>query len=149
MSEQRQRMCVLLPCGEQRWAIPQNCLAEIVTLPAHGDSCPGEISWRGVDIPVMDFGEGGALPWRDDHNNTGLVAVMLGVKGAGFDYWGVALRGDGLSVRQIEAEQCEDRPEALQKHALAAFELDGLTYQVPDLPALQSLAVEMDTAVTA
>ena len=150
MSEQNERMCVLLPCAaNRRWAMPQNCLAEILTLPTSDDSVPREVRWRGVDIPVMDFGEDGSLPWRDSHNDTGLVAVLLGVKGAGFDYWGVALRGDGLSVRQVDLGQCTDRPEAVQEHALAAFELDGQTYQVPDLPALQCLALEMDAVATA
>ena len=150
MSEQQERMCVLLPCAaDRRWAVPQNCLAEIFTVSASDDTVPNEISWRGVDVPVMDFGAGGDLPWRDSHNGTGLVAILLGVRGPGFDYWGVALRGDGLSVRQVDLGQCEDRPDAVQEHALAAFELDGQTYQVPDLPALQCLALEMDAVATA
>ena len=60
MSAVKNRMCVLLPCAANRlWAVPQNCLAEILTLPADSDRVPSEISWRGVDVPVMDFGADG------------------------------------------------------------------------------------------
>ena len=150
MSAAKNRMCVLLPCAANRlWAVPQNCLAEILTLPADSDSVPSEISWRGVDVPVMDFGADGNVCWRDPQNGTGLVAVILGVRGVGFDYWAVALRGSGLAVRHIDEDECQDLPEAMQEHALAAFELDGQTYQVPDLPALQCLVLETDSAVTA
>lgn len=149
MSEQKQRMCVLLPCAaDRRWAVPQNCLAEILTLPASDNNVPAQVCWRGVDIPVIDFAGGSGAPWRDDNKGSGLIAVILGVRGAGPDYWGVALRGDGLSVRQLDADECEDRPDAMLEHALAAFELDGQVYQVPDLPALQGLAMERVTAAT-
>lgn len=150
MSEQKQRMCVLLPCAVDRiWAVPQNCLAEILTLPASEDSVPVQVNWRGIDIPVMDFSGATGLPWLDENNGTGLIAVMLGLRGTGPDYWGVALRGDGLSARQIDADDCTDRPDAVQEHTLAAFELDGRVYQVPDLPVLQTLALEQETAATA
>jgi hypothetical protein len=143
-------MCVLLTCASnRRWAIPQNCLGEILTLPAEEDRVPAELSWRGVDIPVIDFGAGDSLPWRDPQSGTGLIAVILGVKGPGFDYWGVALRGRGLAMRDLHDCDCEDRPDAVQEHSLAAFELEGQTYQVPDLPALQCLAIEVDTAASA
>ena len=143
-------MCVLLPCASnRRWAVPQNCLAEIVTLPAQGETVPAEVQWRGLDIPVMDFGAQGNVPFRDAQNGNGLVAVMLGVRGSGCDYWGLALRGGGLTVRHIDESQCQDKPEAIQEHSLAAFELDGQTFQVPDLPALQSLATGMVSAASA
>ena len=150
MSEQKQRMCVLLPCASNRhWAVPQNCLAEILTLPASDDNVPAQVRWRGVDIPVIDLADGSDLSWRDEKKGTGLIAVILGVRGAGPDYWGVALRGEGLSVRQLDADECDDRADAMQEYALAAFELDGQVYQVPDLPALQGLAMERSTAATA
>lgn len=150
MSDRAERMCVLLPCASnRRWVVPQNCLAEIMTLPTEEDRVPDQVSWRGVDVSVMDFGADGDVPWRDEHNGTGLVAIILGVRGAGPEYWGVALRGDGLGVRHIDESECHDRPEAIQEHALAAFELDGQTYQVPDLPALQCVAMEMDAAAIA
>jgi hypothetical protein len=150
MSEQKQRMCVLLPCASNRhWAVPQNCLAEILTLPASDDNVPAQVRWRGVDIPVIDLADGSDLSWRDENKGTGLIAVILGVRGAGPDYWGVALRGEGLSVRQLDADECDDRADAMQEYALAAFELDGQVYQVPDLPALQGLAMERSTAATA
>ena len=150
MSEQKQRMCVLLPCASNRhWAVPQNCLAEILTLPASDNNVPEQVRWRGVDIPVIDLADGSDLSWRDENKGTGLIAVILGVRGAGPDYWGVALRGEGLSVRQLDADECDDRADAMQEYALAAFELDGQVYQVPDLPALQGLAMERSTAATA
>lgn len=143
-------MCVLLPCASnRRWAVPQNCLAEILTLPADDGSVPAEVLWRGLEIPVMDFGAQGKVPFKDAQNGTGLVAVMLGVRGSGCDYWGLALRGGGLTVRHIEESDCQDKPDAVQEYSLAAFELDGQTYQVPDLPALQSLATGMVSAATA
>ena len=150
MSEQAERMCVLLPCaGDSYWAVPQCCLAEILTLPAGEELAPGWVNWRGVDIPVLDFGEGEIQPRREGGNNTGLIAVILGLEGAGPDYWGVALRGPGLAVREIACADCHDRPDAIHEYALAAFELDGKIYQVPDLPALQGRASRLDTAVTA
>ncbi len=151
MSEDKPRMCVLLPCAPgRRWAVPQNCLAEIVTLPPASDhSVPAQLQWRGVDVPVIDFADDTDVPWRDDNNSSGLIAVILGVKGVGPSYWGVALRGDGLSVRQVNADECEDRPDLILEHSLAAFELDGQVYQVPDLPVLQSLAMTQETAATA
>jgi hypothetical protein len=145
-----ERICVLLTCAaDQRWAIPQSCLGEILTLPAEAGQVPAEVNWRGVAIPVMDFGADGELPWLDPQSGTGLVAVILGVKGPGYDYWGVALRGRGLAMRDLQACDCEDRPDAIGEHALAAFELEGQTYQVPDLPALQCLAFETDSAASA
>ena len=150
MSEQKQRMCVLLPCASNRhWAVPQNCLAEILTLPASDNNVPAQVRWRGVDIPVIDIADGSDLSWRDENKGTGLIAVILGVRGAGPDYWGGALRGAGLWVRQLDADECDDRADAMQEYALAAFELDGQVYQVPDLPALQGLAMERSTAATA
>ncbi len=150
MSEKKQRMCVLLPCASnRRWAVPQNCLAEIMTLAAKDETVPTEVQWRGETIPVMDFGAQGKLPFRDVQNGTGLVAIILGVRGAGCEYWGLALRGSGLTVRHIDESECQDKPDAIQEYSLAAFELDGQTYQVPDLPALQCLATEMDSAASA
>lgn len=145
-----ERMCVLLTCAANRqWAIPQSCLGEILTLPAQEDIVPNEVVWRGVDVPVLDFGAGGSVPWRDPQSGTGLIAVILGVKGPGYDYWGVALRGRGLAMRDLQAVDCQDMPDAVQEHSLAAFELEGQTYQVPDLPALQCLAIDMNTAALA
>lgn len=150
MTDNVQRMCVLLPCAQgQRWAVPQSSLAEILTVPASDDSPPAEVTWRGVEVPVMDFGAGGDIPWRHTQSGTGLIVVVLGVRGEGFDYWGLALRGDGLAVRNIQEEDCEDLPDAREVHSLAAFSLDGIIYQVPDLPALQSLAMEVDKAIPA
>jgi hypothetical protein len=145
-----ERICVLLTCASnKRWAIPQSCLGEILTVAADEDSVPAEVNWRGVDIPVMDFGAGGREVWRDPQSSAGLIAVILGVKGQGFKYWGVALRGRGLAMRDLQECDCQDKPDAIQEYSLAAFELEGQTYQVPDLPALQCLTIDMDTAASA
>lgn len=132
------RWCVFLPCSRtQSWAVPQNCLAEVVTVPAAGDQPPAEIEWRGEVIPVLEFGRDDGLPWRDRRSGTGLVAVVLGLQGESCRYWGVAVRGEGLGVRAIAEEEIEDLPDAALEHAIAAFRLGGVVYQVPDLPTLQ------------
>lgn len=141
MADRDDRMCVLLPCGAgQRWALPQACLAEILTLQLELDAPPPVVDWRGLQVPVLDLGAGGAEPWFDTHSGTGLVAVLLGLEGADGACWALALRGEGLGVRQLLAEDCEDRPEEVRDYALAAFAVDAVTYQVPDLPALQARA---------
>ena len=138
MSDRDDRMCVLLPCGDgQNWALPQQCLAEIVTLQEAAECPPASISWRGLDIPVIDFGADGVEPWRDARTGAGLVAVLLGLEGLGQEYWALAIRGEGLGVRRIRAQDCEDRPEEQRDYALAAFVLETVIYQVPDLPSLQ------------
>ena len=143
-------MCVLLPCGAQHnWAVPQSCLAEILTLQATADSPPETVSWRDREVPVLDFGAAGDELWLNPRSGTGLVVIILGVSGEGPDYWGLAIRGHGLAVRNIHEEDCEDRPEEVQDYALAAFALQGTTYQVPDLPALQQRVTQPDTAISA
>lgn len=150
MSNDRKRMCVLLPCGDElRWAVPQSCLAEILTLTATGDVPPDSVSWRGLEVPVVDIGADSRTPWRNSQSGTGLVVIVLGVKDQGREYWGMALRGNGLSVRNVQDEDCEDLPEPLVEHSLAAFLLDGVSYQIPDLPSLQRLATAVDTAIPA
>ena len=144
MADREDRMCVLLPAGAgHNWAVPQRCLAEVVTLQGGDATPPGSINWRGLDIPVLDFGSEGAEPWRDSRTGAGLVAVMLGLAGQGQDYWALAIRGEGLSVRKVQAQDCEDRPEEQLDYALAAFALGDVTYQVPDLPALQQRAQDV------
>lgn len=151
MSNRSNRMCVLLPCGDElRWAVPQTCLAEILTLPSTGDVPPESVSWRGLDIAVFDIGAGSGTPWRTSQSGTGLVVIMLGVKDKGREYWGLAIRGDGLSVRNVQESDCRDMPDSMEEYSLAAFELDGATYQVPDLPTLQQrLATNVDKAIPA
>ena len=51
----------------------------------------------------------------------GLVAIFLGLKGEGCEYWGVAVRGEGLRVVSLSPEEVEDVPEQVQQHATAAF----------------------------
>lgn len=130
--------CVLLPCSDSEfWAVPQNALAEIVTLHAVPEQPPEELQWRSESVPVLDFGRDDGSRWRERVGGSGLVAVLLGLEGEGCDYWGVAVRGEGLAVRRVAQADVRDAPDAVAEHATAAFVLGGVTYQVPDLVALQ------------
>lgn len=150
MSKAGTRMCVLLPCGgDLRWVVPQSCLAEILTLTTEQETPPETLAWRGVDLPVVDIGARSGTPWRNVQSGTGLVVVVLGVDDEGADCWGLALRGDGLSVLDVQETDCQDLPESVVEHSLAACVLDGLVYQVPDLPSLQRMAVATDSAKSA
>jgi hypothetical protein len=145
---ENEQWCVLLPCsGTEFWAVPQNTLAEIVTLHDVGQRPPEQLYWRGVTVPVLDFGHDDGSPWREPVGGTGLVAVFLGLEGEGCNYWAMAVRGEGLAVRQISPEDVAEAPEAVLEHANSAFVLNGATYQVPDLVALQRrIAVSMQAA---
>ena len=122
--------CVLLsPNRDERWAVPQNCLAEILTLGIGHDAPLDTVNWRGRQVPVVDFGvaSGGAR----------LVAVFLGLAGEGCDYWGVAVNGAGLAVVSLSPGEVTDAPDAVVEHAQAAFRYGDALYQVPDLERLQ------------
>jgi hypothetical protein len=135
--ENDSRWCVLLPCSAQEsWAVPQKCLAEIVTLPADGTSPPTQLFWRGRDVPILDLGVDNAAPWRDSRASTGLIAVMLGLKGGSWDYYGVALRGGGLTMKDLSREDIEDVPELVCEGSSSAFRMNGEIYQVPDMASL-------------
>ena len=136
--EAESHWCVLLPCsGSEFWAVPQNALAEIVTLHAVPEQPPEVMQWRSESVPVLDFGRDDGSRWRERVGGSGLVAVLLGLEGEGCDYWGVAVRGEGLAVRRVAPADVRDAPDAVAEHASAAFVLGGVTYQVPDLVALQ------------
>ncbi|MEH6589343.1 MAG: hypothetical protein V7746_03745 [Halioglobus sp.] len=138
MSEKNSRWCVFLPCStEEIWAIPQNCLAEIVTFHDADNHPPQTFSWRGQEVPVMDLGSGGDTPWRDPVGGTGLIAVILGLEGQKHAYWAIALRGEGLAVKNLAKETLTDTPENTREHSSSAFQIRDVVYQVPDLPELQ------------
>jgi chemotaxis signal transduction protein len=138
MSTGSRSYCVLIPCSSGlSWAIPQRCLGEIVTVAAADDLPPREISWRGENIPVVDFGREDAVPWRDQRGDTGLVAIVLGQRDQACSFFGVAVRGGNLGVSSLADEEIEDTPESLLDYATAAFRMNGNVYQVPDLLALQ------------
>lgn len=138
MSDEMVSACVLLSCAERcNWAVPQACLGEIVTLSAADDHPPAEIRWRGESVPVLDFGSADRQPWRDARTGSGLVAVLLGRRGQGHPYWGVAVRGAGLGARRLAEADIEDVSDAVQDYAVAAFRLGEIVYQVPDLVAIQ------------
>jgi hypothetical protein len=138
MTDDMSRWCVLMPCSNtEAWAVPQNCLAEIVTLHDVAERPPETVLWRGVNLPVLDFGDDDGSVWREHRSGTGLVAIFLGLEGEGCDYWGVAIRGEGLAVKRVASGEVKDSHEAVREHARAAFSLHGTVYQVPDLAALQ------------
>lgn len=150
MRNPKARMCVLLPCGgDLRWAVPQSCLTEIHTVAADSDDPPATVNWRGLDLPVVDVGARSGTPWRDSRSGTGLVVIIPGVSGHGSDYWALALRGAGLAVRDVQEVDCDDLPDSLVEHSVAAFALGGVVYQVPDLASLERLSATLDTAQTA
>ena len=135
--ENESRWCVLLPCSSQEtWAVPQKCLAEIVTLPAEGLLPPAKLFWRGRDVPVLDLDMDDAAPWRDSRAATGLIAVVLGLKGGSWDYYGVALRGGGLTMKDLSREEIEDVPELVFEGSSSAFRMNGDVYQIPDMASL-------------
>jgi len=131
------RWCVLLPCSKgEIWAVPQNCLAEIVTLPAEDDEPPTEFTWREQAVTVLDLDEQHESPWRNARAGTGLVAVMLGLKDGAWEYCGVALRGEGLGMKDLAVELIEDAPDMALDCSLSAFRMAGEVYQVPNLQEL-------------
>lgn len=134
-------MCVLLACaGGDHWALPQHCLAEILTLAVEEELPPGQVTWRGCSIPVIVVGEPGAGDnhWRDRHSGTGLVAVIPGLPEGACEYWAVAILGQGLRLCAIDGEAIEEAPQQARDYASAAFEMAGVTYQVPDLRRMQA-----------
>ena len=137
MSDESLSSCVLIPCSKtEAWAVPQICLAEILTLQSSADEVPAEVEWRGVTVPVLDLGREDGSQWRES-GGSGLIAIFLGLKGEGCEYWGVAVRGEGLAVEKVSPEDIEDAQEQVLPHATAAFHLRGVLYQVPDLDGLQ------------
>ena len=139
MNETASRWCVLLPCSKKEvWAVPQNCLAEIVTLSAESEDPPEQFDWRGQSVPILDLDEAHDSPWKDGRAGTGLVAVMLGLKGSSWEYCGVALRGQGLAMKDLARESIEDVPDLALECSASAFRMGGEIYQVPKLQELHS-----------
>jgi hypothetical protein len=124
------------------WAIPQSCLGEIVTVITASEQPPTLLEWRGETIPVMDLEDDGDAPWRDSRAGCGLVAVLLGQQGEACRYWGVAIRGEGLGIGNLNDPAIEDLPDAVGEYATAAFSLAGRVCEVPDLLALQRAAAQ-------
>jgi hypothetical protein len=138
MTDNTARWCVLIPCSKtETWAVPQNCLGEIVTLKTDSELPPDEVNWRDRVVPVLDFGSDDGSLWREPRRGTGLIAIFLGLKGEGCEYWGMAVRGEGLRVVSLSPEEVEDLPEQVGEHATAAFNYHGVLCQVPDLDGFQ------------
>jgi hypothetical protein len=139
MNEIASRWCVLLPCSkEEKWAVPQNCLAEIVTLATATEDPPEQFQWRGQSVPILDLDQTHESPWADQRAGTGLVAVMLGLKGGAWEYCGVALRGQGLAMKDLARESIEDAPDLALECSASAFRMGGEVYQIPKLQELHS-----------
>ncbi len=137
MSEMRVRRCLFLPCSAgEIWALPTNCLAEIVTL-YNVDPLPPEwIKWRGQQVPVLDLDSSQSVRWRDQRSGSGMVAVLLGIAGLGCNYLGVALRGPGLGLHDVPEDEVDDCPDEALARSVGAFRWRDTLYQIPDLPAL-------------
>lgn len=137
MAESALRKCLFLPrSASEIWAVPKNCLAEIVTLYRVDEDPPATVSWRGQEVPVVDADRGRQTPWRDPRARTGLVAILLGIDGTGCEYLGVPLRGVGLGLYEVPEEEVVDCPGQALAGSRGAFTWRGVTYQVPDLMAL-------------
>lgn len=147
MTEGATASCVLIPCSEnERWAVPQNCLAEIQVVNSLSDDPPSHVFWRGCEVPVMDIGEDSGIAWREPRVGTGLVAIFLGLEGQDCEYWGVALRGGGLSMVTLGQDDIVDAPEEAADYASAAFRHKDVLYQVPDLTGLQKKIIAQTQA---
>ena len=138
MTEQANTACVFVPCSDSEcWAVPQSCLAEIQVVNSTSEDPPDRLEWRGHDVPVVDFGQGGSARWRERRVGTGLVAIFLGLNGENCDYWGVAIRGEGLDLVSIPADELTDAADEAVEHAVSAFKYNDNLYQIPDLDGLQ------------
>lgn len=130
--------CVLLPVAQgQTWAVPQNCLAEILTVHTAEEAPPREVEWRGRQVPVLSLWGTDDEPWCDARRGAGLVAIFLGLEGEELQYYGVAIGSDGMGAARITAEVIEDTPDEVAELATAAFRYKDKTCQVPDLDRLQ------------
>ncbi len=147
MSDDAITSCVLIPCSDnEKWAVPQNCLAEIHVVNSIEETPPSLLEWRGREVPVVDFGAESDAPWCEQRIGTGLVAIFLGLEGEACEYWGVAIRGAGLDVVTLASAELVDASEEACEHASAAFKYNDVLYQVPDLDGLQKRAAKMAAA---
>ena len=105
MTDSNARMCVIVPCARDVfWAVPQGCLAEILTIPDAGDEPPARVNWRGRDLGVLDLGREQGPQWRNPRSGSGLIMIVLGLAGDGGECWGVAVRGEGLTWTGARSE---------------------------------------------
>lgn len=138
MTDEARTSCVLIPCSDnERWAVPQNCLAEIHVVNSTEEEPPAQVEWRGREVPVVDFGSDKDTPWCEKRVGTGLVAIFLGLENEACQYWGVAIRGAGLDLVNLSPEEVADASNDALEHASAAFTYNDVLYQVPDLDGLQ------------
>lgn len=138
MTDNTKRWCVLIPCSKsETWAVPQNCLGEIVTLHTDMQLPPNEVAWRGLKVPVLDLGSDDGSLWLEPRRGTALIAIILGLKGEGCEYWGVAVRGEGLRAVSLSPETVEDMPDLVVQHSTAAFKFHDVLCQVPNLDSFQ------------
>lgn len=142
MTQNTKTWCVLIPCcANETWAVPQQCLGEIVTVPSGSDEPPAELEWRGQSVPVFDLGAEKGPVWREPGRGAGLVAIFVGLKGEACEYWGIPVRGKGLRMVSLAEGDVEDTAVPEGVNARAAFNFEGETYQVPDLECFQKQVV--------
>ena len=129
-----------MSCSDtQNWALPQNALGEIVTLASEEEQPPTQLSWRGRQLPVLNLADADCGPWRDTRSRTGILAVILGLRGdENGDCWAVALRGGLLTVQSMEESDLDDAPDDKLENSTAAFRYRDRVFQVPDLQAWQA-----------
>ena len=138
MSIDERQWCIFLPCGKgETWAVSHNAVAEIVAVDAVGVEPPEQLMWRGNNLAVFDPGLGTGTPWREAPGSTGHVAVLLGLEGAALEYWGVALRGEGLTIKDLRREVIEEAQDRAKEHAVTAFRLHDQLVQIPDFAMMQ------------
>ncbi len=63
---------------------------------------------------------------------------MLGLKGGAWDYCAVALRGEGLAMKDLSGELIEDTPDLALESSVSAFRMGGNVYQIPKLQELHA-----------
>ena len=138
MTDNTKLWCALIPCSKtETWAVPQNCLAEIVTLQTNTLLPPQQLTWRERSVPVLDLGSDDGSQWQQPNREAGLMAIFLGLKGEGCEYWALAIRGVGLKVASLVSEELQEVDRGVQEYATAAFMFDGVLCQVPDLDSFQ------------
>lgn len=142
----RQLKCVLLPVGANTLLVPNNAVAEVITLDevrSRGDTPEwflGSTHWRGYDIPLIDFAH--LAGQRDEAApGTGRYVVLFAF-GTVPSFYGVRIDSlphtenvDGDSLRPAESDA---RGGLVRARAVVDTRDDTRDCAVPDLDAIES-----------